>query len=350
MVNRLTKRNLLLLLIVVGVIVIYYFKKEPSAIFVERSSPWPNVGRYENREFGFSIEYDADLLTQTAPMTEPGYVFARNNQGKVPSLAVQTVPDPEGKELKKQLPLMMKAIENALPGSAVKGSNNEAEIVLADGTDAFYFEINYKVGIAELISAFVMASENDRLIRVIATDRINGSMENLKTMVQTLAFDVEVDEEALNAKGYAEHGKLVRTDSPAFAMEYPETFKRVDLEVGQIFSAASTQGSHYFFVSIFPLEPNSDVMWQLSGFAARQDKALKARGSDVKLIYNKSLDYFKDHPAYQFEFSWKYDSQYPTTTIGYVIAKENQAIMLVGGASSNIDLISDIFKTINLNP
>jgi CubicO group peptidase (beta-lactamase class C family) len=78
--------------------------------------------------------------------------------------------------------------------------SNEQLIKLSDGTEANYFEKEWRSkNKAELNSAYVIALKNDRLIVCRATDSKHGSIEKLRTMVKFLRLDVEVDKRDLNA-------------------------------------------------------------------------------------------------------------------------------------------------------
>ncbi len=54
--------------------------------------------------------------------------------------------------------------------------------------------------------------------------------------------------------------------------------------------------------------------------------------------------------AYQIQFVWRFRGKVPLTTVVHIIAKENKAIQLAGNTLYDIEKLTDIFQTINLNP
>ena len=119
----------------------------------------------------------------------------------------------------------------------------------------------------DLIAAVVAAKKNDSLIVFGASDSQDGTMENLTAMVKSLRLDVEVDEAALKAKGFAKDGKFVRTDSPAFTLEYPREFQNRMLQANQIFRAGIPQGSPSVSIAISSLTTDEDINQQLKALA-----------------------------------------------------------------------------------
>ncbi|MCP4752776.1 MAG: hypothetical protein GY866_17970, partial [Proteobacteria bacterium] len=117
------KRDLILLLIVVGIVtgIVYYLNRTPSVRVVEKASPWSNVGRYENSEVGFSVEYDADLLTKEFPQTRPGFVYTRATEQGQASMGVFVGFYPEGKTFESIVPSTMRSIKSTNPGSKING-------------------------------------------------------------------------------------------------------------------------------------------------------------------------------------------------------------------------------------
>jgi len=237
-----------------------------------------------------------------------------------------------------------------IPGCLIHNVNNHQLIQLTDGTEANYFEIELNIGGIELIGAFVAAKKNDHLIVFGTLDNRDGSMENLAAMVKSLRLDVEVDEAALKARGFARDGKFVRTDSPSFTLEYPKEFQNQVLQSNQIFRAGIPQGSPSMSIAISSLTAGEDIHKQLKALAEGYANSLKSVGSDIKIISQNPIKNYKEFDAYQIQIVWRYLGQTTLTTVIHIIAKEDKAILLAGHTIYGIDELMDIFKTINLNP
>jgi len=237
-----------------------------------------------------------------------------------------------------------------IPASIIHQVNNQQLIKLTDGSKANYFEMEWNVGGMELIAAFVAAKKKDRLIVFGASDSPDGPMENLTAMVKSLRLDVEVDEAALKAKGFAKDGNFVRTDSPAFTLEYPKEFQNRLLLANQIFRAGIPRGSPSMSIAISSLTAGQDITQQLKGLAEGYANALKSVGSDIKITSQNPIKKYKEFDAYQIQIVWRYRGQTPLTTVVDIIEKEDKAILLAGHTIYGIDELMDIFKTINLNP
>jgi hypothetical protein len=315
----------------------------------EKSAPVPKLERYEDKAIGFSIEYDAERLTKDLPLGGP-FVFRRKSAEGMPALGIAAGPYPAGTALEDTADLISSLLPRMIPASIIHQVNNQQLIKLTDGSKANYFEMELNVGGTELIAAFVAAKKNDRLIVFGASDSQDGSMENLTAMVKSLRLDVEVDESALKAKGFAKDGNFVRTDSPAFTLEYPKEFQNRVLQANQVFRAGIPQGSPSMSIAISSLTAGEDINKQLKALAEGYANALKSVGSDIKIISQNPIKKYKEFDAYQIQIVWRYRGQIPLTTVVDIIAKEDKAILLAGHTIYAIDELTDIFKTINLNP
>jgi hypothetical protein len=324
---------------------------------VEKAPHWKKVGRYENKLTGFSVEYDAAQLTKDLPLSG-SFIFRKAAIKDYPQLGITANPYPQRRTLKGTASLIAGVMKRSIPGCRIHKIYNQELIELWDGIEANYFKMKWNVedpdfsgdGTSELMSAFVVAKARDQMIVVSASDRVKGSMKNLTAMVKSLEFDVEVDEEALRARGFAKDGKFVRTDLPAFSIDYPKDFIMQPLQPGQIFRAGIPDGTPVIDITIYPLKPDEDMNKQLKAIARIYAKVLESMGTHVTIISNKPTDYYKEFPAYQFEIKWNFQPQYPLTTVVQVIAKESNAIQLGGHTTYDTGELLDIFKTINLNP
>ena len=325
------------------------FASAPIAGQAEKSAPMPKLERYEDKALGFSIEYDAEKLTKNIGPVGP-FVFRMESAEGMPSVGITAGPYPAGTALEDTADIISSSLPRMIPGCLVHQVNNKRLIKLMDGTAAHYFDIKWNIGGMEAIAAFVAAKKNDRLVVFGAADSQNGSMENLTAMVKTLRLDVEVDEAALKAKGFAKDGNFSRTDSPAFTLEYPKEFQNRVLQSNQIFRAGIPRGSPSMSITISSLSTGEDVTNQLKGLAAGYANALKSVGSGIKIISQNPIKKYEQFDAYQIQIVWRYRGQTPLTTVVHIIAKEDKAILLAGHTIYGTDELTDIFQTINLSP
>lgn len=315
----------------------------------KKSVSVPKLEHYEDKAIGFSIDYDADKLTKE--MGDFGsFVFRRASAKGMPSLGITAGPYPSGTPLKDTAGRVSSALPKMIPDCLIHNVINQQLIELKDGNKANYFEIIMNVGGSELISAFVTAQKNDRLIVFGAADNQDESMENLTAMVKSLRLDVEVDEAAMMARGFAKDGKFVRTNSPAFTLNYPKAFQNKVLESYQIFRAGVPQGLPSMAISISRLQIGEDIKMQLKKLAGAYTDGLKLVGSNIKIVSQDPITTYKEFDAYQIQIAWRFRGKVPLRTVVHIIAKENKAIHLAGHTLYDIEKLTDIFQTINLNP
>jgi hypothetical protein len=326
-----------------------FLASAPMAGQAEKSAPVPKLERYEDKAIGFSIEYDAGKLTKDTGAIGP-FVFRRQAAEGVPVMGITAGPYPSGTALEDTADLLSSALPRMIPGCIIHKVNNQQLIKLTDGTEANYFEIKYNIGEMELIGAFVVTKKNDRLMVCGAANSKDGSMENLTAMVKSLRLDVEMDEAALKARGFAKDGKFVRTDSPAFTLDYPKEFQSRMLEGNQIFRAGIPQGSPSMSIVISSLTAGEDIHKQLKALAEGYANSLKSVGSDIKIISQNPIKNYKEFDAYQIQIVWRYREQVTLTTVVHIIEKEDKALQLARHTIYDIGELADIFKTINLNP
>ena len=154
-----------------------FFTSAPMAGQAEKSVLVPNLEHYEDKAIGFSIDYDADKLTKE--MGDFGsFVFRRASDEGMPSLGITAGPYPSGTTLKDTVDLVSSALPKMIPDCLIHKVINQQLIELKDGSKANYFEILMNVGGTELISAFVTAQKNDRLIVCGASANQENSLDN----------------------------------------------------------------------------------------------------------------------------------------------------------------------------
>ncbi len=326
-----------------------FFTSAPMAGQAKKSISVPQLEHYEDKIIGFSIDYDADKLTKKMEYFG-SFVFRQTSADGMPSLGITAGSYPSGTTLKDTASLVSSALPKMIPDCLIHNVINQQLIELKDGSKANYFEILMNVGGSELISAFVTAQKNDRLIVFGAADNQDESMENLTAMVKSLRLDVEVDEAAMMARGFAKDGKFVRTNSPAFTLNYPKAFQNKELESYQIFRAGIPQGLPSMAISILRLQIGEDINMQFKRLAGAYADGLKLVGSHIKIVSQNPITTYKELDAYQIQFVWRFRGKVPLITVLHIIAKENKAIQLAGHTLYDIEKLTDIFQTINLNP
>ena len=327
----------------------FFMACAPTAEQPVKSAPGQKLERYEDKLIGFSIEFDAEKLTQYLPPSGP-FVYRRESVGGLPRIGITADPYPKGTNLEETADLITSALPKMIPGCIIHQVNNQQLIKLKDGSEALYFELDWAIEESDLIATFGTTKKNDFMIVFGAADNEDGSMENLTAMVQSLRLDVEVDKVALKARGFAKDGKFVRTDSPAFTLEYPKAFQNRPLQSNLIFRAGIPQGSPSIAIAVSSLRAGEDVNKQLKAFAEGYANFLKSIGTGIKIISQNPINNYQEFDAYQIQIVWRYRGQTTLKTIAHIIAKEDKTIELYGHTIYAIDELTDIFKTINLNP
>lgn len=345
MKNYRNRRNGLVLYVLFGLLIVI----GGCATSAEKAR-FAKVGRYENSKVGFSLEYDAGKLFRELPPAG-NHVFKRYAAEDVPRLHVSVSPYPQQRKIEDLATWLAGIYPRVIPGSQVQNVKNQKMIKLSDQSDASYFEIEWSVGGRNLHSVFVMTRKNDYLISVNGTDEAGQSVEGLKAMVTTLRLDIKVDEATLRKAGFGKDGHFMRTNSPAFTLDYPREFRNLPFVFSdQIFRVQSPQGSPTFEISIVPFNPDLDTQKQL---AEQADLVVKFTrdfgGTNIKVISDEIINDYEIFPARQFRIVWKFRG-FSINSVYHAIAKENKIILLAGHTFSDIEELLDIFKTMNLNP
>jgi len=153
------------------------------------------------------------------------------------------------------------------------------------------------------------------------------------------------------ADGVAKDGMLVRTNSPAFEMEYPAAMKPAALSGDQIF--VGNQGSSPFNLTVVIAELNEGG-WDAHIKAAEVGwkTALEALGgSDVEIVRSEPTDRYDEFKAHELEVEWTWtDGSTGLTSIANYIEKEGKVIDLSGTVMGDIDDLISIFESIDLDP
>ena len=137
-----------------------------------------------NKQFGFSVNYDAELVV-SAETLEPPFVFRKTGLRGLPSFNVAVDNIPHGLKLEKSDEYVLGVMKGMNEFSDTKVNHKEV-IHLADGTTANYYEIGAKYQNIELVIAGVIGYKNKKLIGVAAIGALETPIEYLKGMVRSL--------------------------------------------------------------------------------------------------------------------------------------------------------------------
>ncbi len=144
--------------------------------------------RYVNKQFGFSVEYDAELVVSAQPL-EPPFVFRNTGVRGLPSFIVSVDDIPNGLKLKKSEEYIVAFMKERNEFSDTK-LNRKEMIHLTDGTTANYYEIGTKYRKTEIVVAGVIGYKNKKLIGVAAVGALKTPIEYLKGMVRSLSLEI----------------------------------------------------------------------------------------------------------------------------------------------------------------
>ena len=155
---------------------------EPSA---------PKLRRYVNKEFGFSVTHNAELMVGVRPL-EPPFVLRNTDIRGLPAILVAVDDIPQGLKLEKSEQYVAEFIKGTNQFSDIHVNHKEM-IRLADGTKANYFEIGaeFTPTAHPLVLAGVVGYKGKKMICILAAGPPDVPIEYLKRMVQSLKFDAE---------------------------------------------------------------------------------------------------------------------------------------------------------------
>ena len=152
----------------------------------EKVSPRLKLETYVNNEYGFSVTYDAELLSMDSQLVSP-LVFRRIGLRGVPSFAVLVDDIPKGMTLENTGKYMIDLYKMLLPMADTK-IKKQMLIKLSDGTKANYFEINWRYQSLGMLTVGVFAYKNNKIIGVGAASVEETPIEYLAGMATSLRF------------------------------------------------------------------------------------------------------------------------------------------------------------------
>jgi CubicO group peptidase (beta-lactamase class C family) len=152
----------------------------------EKSSQRIKLEEYINDENGFSVKYDAGLLNMDSQLVPP-LVFRRRALRGIPVFAVLVDDIPKGMALENTGKYMIDLYKMLIPLADTKIEKQKL-IKLSDGTDANYFEINWKYQTFGMVTVGVFAYKNNKIIGAVSASVEQTPIEYLAGMATSLRF------------------------------------------------------------------------------------------------------------------------------------------------------------------
>jgi CubicO group peptidase (beta-lactamase class C family) len=152
----------------------------------EKSSPGLKLETYVNNEYGFSAKYDTELLNMDSQLVPP-LVFRRRAIRGLPVFAVLMDDIPQGMALENTAKYMIDLYKMLLPMDDTKIMKQQL-IKLSDGTDANYFEINWRYQSTGMLTVGVFVYKSNKIIGTVAASVEQTPIEYLAGMAKSLRF------------------------------------------------------------------------------------------------------------------------------------------------------------------
>ena len=162
------------------------FAKLVGRVKFKASASKPEMKTYTNEEYGFSAQYQADLLA-VDPMPTPPAVHIRSSVEGLPTFMVEIAEIPLAIKLTDSANYFVHWIKNELNIETVNIRHREL-IRLSDGTKANYFELEWYYYQTSLVTSGVVVYKNGKMISILSTGVRNSSIEDLKKMSTSLVF------------------------------------------------------------------------------------------------------------------------------------------------------------------
>lgn len=153
----------------------------------EKSSQRMQLEEYVNDEYGFSMKYDAELLSMDSQLVSP-LVFRRRDLRGLPVFAVLVDDIPQGMPLENTADYMVDLYKMA-PHLLYSRIKKEELIKLSDGTDANYFEIKWVFHSHIKLTVGAIAYKNNKIIGTVVDCWEKTPIEHLAVMAKSLKFE-----------------------------------------------------------------------------------------------------------------------------------------------------------------
>ena len=152
----------------------------------EESSQRLKLEEYVNNEYGFSAKYDAELLSMDSQLVSP-LVFRRRGLRGFPVFAVLVDDIPRGMALENTGNYII-GLYKMIPQITDPKIKKQELIKLSDGTDANYFEINWRYASLGMLTVGVFTYKNNKIIGAVAVSTEETPIEYLAGMAKSLRF------------------------------------------------------------------------------------------------------------------------------------------------------------------
>jgi CubicO group peptidase (beta-lactamase class C family) len=152
----------------------------------EKSSQRLKLEEYINNEYGFSAKYDAELLSKDSQLVSP-LIFRRRGLRGLPAFAVLVDDIPQGMALEDTGNYII-GLYKTIPKITDSKIRKQELIKLSDGTDANYFEVNWRYQSLGMLTVGVFAYKNNKIIGAVAFSKEETPTEYLAGMAKSLRF------------------------------------------------------------------------------------------------------------------------------------------------------------------
>jgi hypothetical protein len=162
-------------------------RKKRSELTTKHSVP--KLKTYLNKRYGFSVDYDSELVLSENTL-EPPLVFRKMGLLGLPVIFAAVDDIPDGLKLEDSEKAVFRCLEEILNFTDI--AIHEKEIIhLSDGTTANYFEFTLKHRKTEYLAAGVVGYKDKKIINITAYSVHFTRSAQLKDMVTTLRLKIE---------------------------------------------------------------------------------------------------------------------------------------------------------------
>ncbi|NNK84387.1 MAG: serine hydrolase, partial [Desulfobacterales bacterium] len=151
--------------------------------------PGPKLKTYLNKQFGFSVDYDSELVLSGKTL-EPPLVLKKMGLLGLPVIIAMVDDIPDGLKLEDSEKAVFRRLKEILNFSEI--AIHEKEVIrLSDGTTANCFEFTLKHKKIEYLAAGVVGYKDKKTINITAFSYHFTPPAQLKDMVTTLKLKIE---------------------------------------------------------------------------------------------------------------------------------------------------------------
>ena len=133
-----------------------------------------------------------------------------------------------------------------------------------------------------------------------------------------------------------------KNPAPAFVVEYPDDFVKDPLQPNDVLRVKNPGGLPSCEIQVFDVpESGPDYEGYTKGYA----EALKALGTDIKILSGKTVQTENGIAAYEAEIEWKFGGNFPLVSLLFITTKDKKYIAIGGHTGGDLDPIRDILET-----